>query len=88
MDGNRYSLTALKQVLKCLLENCFIKIGSQMFRQVIGIPVGSNPALFFLFHYEFEWKGQMKNIDHDDPRRFGHIYRFIDDLIAMNDLRI
>ena len=27
----------------------------------------------------------MKNIDHHRARSFGHIYKFIDDLITMND---
>ena len=51
--------------------------------------MGSDPAPFFanlfLFHYKSEWIGKMKNIDHIDcARRFGHIYRFMNDLIAMN----
>ena len=29
----------------------------------------------------------MKNIDHHCAGRFGYIYRFIDDLIAMNDCK-
>ena len=29
----------------------------------------------------------MKNIDHR-ARRFGHVYRFVDDLIAVNDNKV
>ena len=31
INGNRYSLTSLKQALKYLLENCFFKVDSQIF---------------------------------------------------------
>ena len=31
-----------------------------------------------------EWIGKMKNIDHLHARKFGHEYRFIYDLIAVN----
>ena len=41
--------------------------------------------IFFLFHYESEWIGKIKNIDHHLAGRFGHVHRFIDDLTAMND---
>ena len=50
---------------------------------------GLDHAPFFtdliLFHHVSEGIGQMKNIDHYRVRNFGHIYRFIDALFAMND---
>ena len=53
-----------------------------------GVPVGSNPAPsfvnLFLFPYKSEWTGKMKSIDHHGAR-FGHVYRFIGDLIGVND---
>ena len=54
MNGNHYSPTSLKQAVKYLLENCFFTVGFQIFREVIGIPMGSDSAPFFanlfLFH--------------------------------------
>ena len=89
MNCNWCSLRSLEQAVNYLLGNCFFKVGSQIFLQVIGIPVGSDPASFFanlfLFHYKSEWIGNMKTIDHHHARMFGNIYTFIDDLIAMND---
>lgn len=59
MNGNWYSLTSLKQAVNYFLENCFFKNGSQIFQQVIGIPMSSDPALFlinlFLLHYKSGW---------------------------------
>ena len=89
MNGNCYSLTFLKQGVKYLLQNCLFKVGSQIFRQVTGILMVSDTVPFFanlfLFHYKSEWIGKIKNIDHHCARRFGHVYRSIDDLIALND---
>ena len=48
MIGNCYSLISLKQAVKYLHENCLFKVDSQIFRQVIGIPIGSDPAPFFV----------------------------------------
>ena len=54
MNGDLYSLTSLKPIVKYLLENSFFEVGSQIFQLVIGIPMGSDPALLltnlFLFH--------------------------------------
>ena len=61
----------------------------QIFWQVIGISMDSDPAAFFvnlfLFCYESKWIGQIKNIDHQCAGRFGHVYNFINHLSAMND---
>ena len=56
MNGNHYSLISLKQAVKYLVENGFFKVGSQIFGQIIDIPMGSDTASFFsnlfLFHYK------------------------------------
>ena len=58
MNHNHYSLASLKQAVKYLLKDCFFSIGSQIFRQVIGISMGSDPVTFsanlLSFHYESE----------------------------------
>ena len=51
--------------------------------------MGSNPVLFFpnlfLFFYEWRWLKSIKNTNYEVVRKFGNIFRFIDDLIAIND---
>ena len=51
--------------------------------------MGSDPAPFFanlfLFFYESRWLKSIKNTNYGVPRKFGNIFRFIDDLIAIND---
>lgn len=53
MNGNRYSFTSFKQAIKYILENCFFKVGSEIFWQVTGIPMGSDHAPFILCHSIF-----------------------------------
>ena len=49
----------------------------------------SDPAPFFanlfLFYYESEWLQSLKNGQYQRARKFGNVFRFIDDLIAIND---
>ena len=33
--------------MKNALRNCYVAIGDQVFQPIIGIPMGSDPALFF-----------------------------------------
>ena len=78
----------MKAAVAYLLDNCFFKIGKKLFRQIIGIPMGSDPAPFFanlfLYFYESKWLKELKRIDLSRARRFGNTFRFIDDLTAIN----
>ena len=60
-----------------------------IFRQIIGIPIGSDPAPFFanlfLFYYESEWVKSVSRVDFRRARRLFNCFRFIDDLLALND---
>ena len=42
--------------LRYLLDNIFIRFGSKLYRQIVGIPMGTNcaplVASLFLFYYE------------------------------------
>ena len=50
-----------------LIDNVYIKVGNSVYRQTIGIPMGTDraPQLanLFLFHYEYLY---MKNLMHDN----------------------
>ena len=81
--------TKMKVAVAYLLDNCFFMTGKILFRQIIGIPMGSDPAPFFanlfLYFYESKWLKDMKKVDLTKARRFGNTFRFIDDLTAIND---
>ena len=79
----------IKGAVKYLMENCQFTLGEKLFQQIIGIPMGSDPAPFmtnlFLYYYESRWIKELKRTNLTNARKFGNTFRFIDDLIAIND---
>ena len=57
--------------------------------QVIEIPMGSDPApLFanlFLAHNEADWVKAQRKLGTSNIRKINNSYRFIDDLLSLND---
>ena len=90
-NGNFSSFTqnAITKAIDYLLDNSYFKVGEKIFRQVIGIPMGTDPAPFmanlFLYHYEQKFVQNLAKLDVRDARRLTHIFRFIDDLCVIND---
>ena len=84
-----FNRATAKHAIKYLMDNCFFTCGGQIFRQIIGIPMGSDPAPFmanlFLYHYESKWMKELKKSNLIQARKFSNTFRFIDDLSAMND---
>ena len=76
-------------LLDYLLDNIYIKYRSELFRQVIGVPMGTDcaPDLANLFLFAFEYKYVMGLIDtnNNDLMLLRFIYRYIDDLLVLND---
>ena len=54
--GKKYDETLIYQMIYFLIDNIYIKIGNHLFRQRIGIPMGSNcaPLLANLFFCSYE----------------------------------
>ena len=75
--------------MKNLIKNCFFKAGNIVMYQVIGIPMGIDPAPFwanlFLYQYEHRYLSQLIEEDKVKARHFHSTKRFIDDLCAIND---
>ena len=84
-----FTKTSIKEAIKFLIENCYFTLGSYVLRQIIGIPMGSDPAPFFanlfLFHYEYRWIKKQSKENPSLVRLFNNIFRYIDDLIALNN---
>ena len=87
--GKRYDVNDVKDALKYLVYNSFFLVGDNVFRQKIGMPMGSDPAPYlanlYLAHRETEWIKNLKTSDYGRARRFLNAFRFIDDLITLND---
>jgi hypothetical protein len=68
-DDWYFTKASLTSALQYLINICYFQVGSLLFRQKIGIPMGSSPAPFlanlFLFYHEKEW------IANNDRNRLG-----------------
>ena len=77
-------------MVKFLIDNIFVKFGGHLFRQVIGIPMGTNcvPLLADLFLYSDE-SDLLDNMIRSGRRKldrsFNLCFRYIDDLIVFNN---
>ena len=85
--GRSSCLQEIKSCLEFLINNSFFQVGSKIFRQVIGIPMGSVSTPFFanlfLFFYESRWLKSIKYTNYRVLRKCGNIFRSIDDSIAI-----
>ena len=64
-------------------------VSNKIFRQIIGIPMWADPAPcianLFLYLYENRFLNKLKKEDLWRARKLRHVFRFIDDLITLND---
>ena len=80
---------SLIEMMEYLIDNIYIKVGNKVFRQEVGIPMGTDcaPLLanLFLFYYEYKY---MKNLVKDNLQaamKFNGTMRYIDDLLTLNN---
>ena len=78
------------RVLNWLLDNIFVTFGDKLFRQVVGIPMGTDCSPFlanlFLYSYEFKWiDKQRRNQEFKVLNSFRNCGRYIDDLLLINN---
>ena len=77
-------------MLEFLVDNIFVVFGGKVFQQIVGIPMGTNcaPLLadIFLYSYEAEFiqsllsTGKKKIVS-----QFNFTYRYIDDVLSINN---
>ena len=67
----------------------FVRFGGKVFRQVIGIPMGTNsvPSLADLFLHTYEYEFIIKTMKGDITKalQFNKTFRYIDDLLCVNN---
>ena len=90
MSGKLYSKDEVHVMIDTVINNALFTFGDKVFRQVIGIPMGTDPAPFmanlYLFYYEFHFMKDLTSKDYTSARRlYGHTRRFIDDLATLNN---
>ena len=78
-----FTAAAVEICVSYLIKNAYFRVGKTV-RQIIGIPIGSDPAPFvdnfFLFHYESEWIKSVSRVDFARACLLFNSFRFIDDL--------
>ena len=76
--------------LHFLLDNIFIRYGSKLYRQIVGIPMGTNCATFdaglFLFCYERDFMLSLSDNNQTDIiEAFNSTSRYLDDLLYIDN---
>ena len=89
---NKYTGNDICKMTECLVDNMYVRFGGQLFRQMVGIPMGTNcaPLLadLFLCSYENEFLDKLiKEGKRKFARKFNLTYRYTDDLISFSDKR-
>ena len=76
----------MSDALHYLLDNIFITFGSKLYRQIVGIPMGTNCAPLiadlFLFCYERDFKLSHQT---DIIKAFNFTSRYLDDLLIIDN---
>ena len=89
---NKYTANDICKMIEFLVDNIYVRFGGQLFRQMVGIPMGTNcaPLLadLFLYSYENEFLDKLiKEGKRKLARKFNLSYCYTDDLISFNNKR-
>jgi hypothetical protein len=89
-DDHTVDQTQLLQMIDELVNSCYFTVGSSVFKQKIGIPMGTDCAPFlanlFLFSFEFAYTMKLiKSGNYQHANNLRHVYRYIDDITSVND---
>ena len=73
-----------------LLDNIYIRFGTKLYRQIIGIPMGTNydrlVADLFLFCYERDFMKNLSSDNQDDVIKASNLTsRYLDDLFNIDN---
>ena len=87
-----YSDEQVISMLEFLIDNIFVSFGRALLQQVVCIPMGTNcaPLLADLFLYSNEsefLQNLVKDKKIHEARAFNFIYRYIDDVLSINNPR-
>ena len=92
ITGNQLHIScqSLIKMITWLIENTYVTVGDKIFRQTIGIPMGTNCAPYlanlFLYSYEFRFmRNALKAKNFALLHQFNRTCRFIDDILVVNN---
>ena len=92
-DQSRYTLWSCQNVcnaLSYLLDNIYIRFGTKLYRQIVGIPLGTSCAplvadLFYTATKEISWILLAVDNQADDIEAFNSNSRYLDDLLNIDN---
>ena len=92
-DTKRYKLWSCQNVCEALiylLDNIYIRFGTKLYRQIVGIPIGTNcaplVAYLFLFCYERDFMTSLSDVKQAEIiEAFKSTYRYLDDLLNIDN---
>ena len=92
-DTKRYKLWSCQNVceaLMYLLDNIYIRFGTKLYRQIVGIPIGNNCAPLvadlFLFCYERDFMTSLSDVEQAEIiEAFKSTSRYLDDLLNIDN---
>ena len=87
---NKYSEDDIIKMLEFLVENIFVVFAGKVFQQTVGIPMGTNRAPLladlFLYSYEADFVQSLLSTGKKHlASRFNPTYRYIDDVLSINN---
>ena len=88
----KFSETEIINMLEFFIENTFAIISGRVFQQTVGIPMRRNctPSLTDLFFYSYDvdfLQGLHKKNEKKLARSFHFTFRYIDDVLSLNNSR-
>ena len=79
----------LMAMIEYLVDNIYVHVGNRVFRQCIGIPMGTDcaPLLanLYLFYFEYQYMKKLMKNNRGKAKQFSHTVRYIDDLLTLNN---
>ena len=87
---NSWSCQKVCEALTFLLDNTYIRFGSKLYRQIVGIPMGTNcaPLVADLFLFCFD-RDVMLSLSEDNQsgviEAFNSTFRYLDDLLNIDN---
>ena len=87
---NKYTEEDIIKMLEFLVDNIFVVFAGKVFKQIVGIPMGTNcaPLLADIFLYSYEAEFIQSLLSAGKKRLaspFNFTYRYIDDVLSINN---
>jgi hypothetical protein len=84
-----FSLTKIKNILKCVIKHSFLKLGNKTFNQINGIAMGWDPAPFAanlaLYSCEHIFQAKLIKQNYNAAKQNNNNCRYIDDINTLNN---